>query len=266
MQLLLAFLTRDYLTQTSYRTAFLFSFVGIFFRAFIFFFIAQLIGPGASPYLDEVGGDYFPFVLLGLAFNSYFGIGLNAFANSIRQAQMTGTLEAMLMTPTPVGLIVIGSAGWSYLFTTLQVVVYFLIGIALGIDISGASWGIALICLVLAIIAFAAIGIIAASLIMVIKRGDPITSLIGSLSALFGGVYYPIEILPQPLQLVSHLLPVTYALRVIRQALLVGTTFQGVAGDLGILLLFCIVLVPISLMIFRFAVNRARTEGTLAQY
>lgn len=266
MSLLLAFLTRDFLTQSSYRTAFLFSFIGIFFRAFIFFFISQLIGPSATPYLEAYGGDYFPFVLLGLAFNSYFGVGLSTFAASIRQAQLTGTLEAMLMTPTPVAMIVIGSAVWSYLLTTVQVLVYLGIGLFLGLDLSLANWLPASLTLFVSIVTFASIGILAASLIMVIKRGDPITSLAGSLFALFGGIYYPIEILPDWLQPVSYLLPVTYALDIMRRTLLQGASFASVWESFAILLLFCIGLLPVGLLSFRFAVNRARSEGTLAQY
>ncbi|MEM9777485.1 MAG: ABC transporter permease [Chloroflexota bacterium] len=266
MRLLRAFITRDFLTQISYRSAFVLSFVGIFFRAFTFFFIAQLVGPSAQPLLGEFGGDYFSFVLLGIAFNSYFGLGLNGFAGSLRQAQTTGTLEAMLMTPTPVSSIIIGSAAWNYLFTTFRVLVYIGLGLALGMDLSNANWPLALFCLAISIISFAAIGIIAAGVIMVIKRGDPVTSLVSSISALFGGIYYPIELLPDWLRPISAALPITYSLRTMRKTLLTGANLTEVWFDLVILLIFCAVLFPIALWLFRLAVNRARAEGTLAQF
>ena len=266
MKLLGAFLTRDFLTQISYRSAFVLSFVGIFFRAFTFFFIAKLVGPSATPMLGKFGGDYFAFVLLGIAFNSYFGLGLNGFASSLRQAQTTGTLEAMLMSPTPVSRLIIGSAVWNYAFTTFRVLVYIVLGLALGMDLSQANWFPALICLLLSIVSFAAIGIIAAGIIMVIKRGDPLTSLVSSVSALFGGIYYPIDLLPDWLLPISAVLPITYSLRAMRKTLLVGAGFGEIWGDLAILVGFCIVLFPLSLWIFRLAVNRARADGSLAQY
>ena len=266
MQLLTEFLRRDFLTQISYRSAFVLSFVGIFFRAFTFFFISKLIEPAAGSLPAEVGDAYFPFVLLGIAFNSYFGTGLNAFARSIRQAQTTGTLEAMLVTPAPLPAIVLGSAAWSYLFTTLQVAVYLVLGLLLGVDFSQANWGLALLGLLVGLVSFAAIGIIAAGIIMIIKRGDPVTSLISSLSALLGGIYYPIELLPSWLQPVSALLPVTYALRIMRRTLLEGARLNVIASDLLILIGFCIVLLPLALWLFRLAVNRARAEGSLGQF
>lgn len=264
--LALAFFKRDLFTQLSYRFAFLLSFIGIFFRAFIFFFISRFIGDGVAPALAAYSGDYFSFVLIGLAFNLYFGTGLTTFAQSLREAQTTGTLEAMMLTPTPVSWLVVGSAVWSYAFTTFRVLVYLAIGLVLGVSLAGANWLAALTGLLVSVIAFASIGILAASVIMVIKRGDPVTALISNISALIGGVYYPIETLPDWLQTIAKFIPLTYALRVTRLALLGGASWDELAPDLLILILFCLLLFPLSLWVFRAAVNRARRDGSLAQY
>lgn len=261
-----AFLVRDFYTEVSYRVAFLVGVGGILFRAFLFYFLAQFIGDSAAPMLADYDGDYFAFVLIGIAFGSYFGVGLTGFARALRQAQTTGTLEAMLMTPTPVSQIIVGSAVWSYTYTTFRVVVYLLAGALLGLDLSEANVAGALASLSLAILSFASIGIIAASVIMVIKRGDPVTALLGNLANLVGGVFYPIAILPEWLQVVARLLPLTYALRAMRAALLNGAGWAELAPDLGALALFCLILFPLSLLIFRFAVEQARADGSLTHY
>jgi ABC-2 type transport system permease protein len=264
---LAAFLVRDFYTETSYRLAFLLSLTGIFFSAFTFFFISQLIGEQATPYLNEYGGDYFSFVIIGIAFGGYFGLGLTGFARALREAQTTGTLEAMMMTATPVSILIVGSALWNYVFTTLRVFVYLLLGtLLLGLRLTGANYLGALVSLLLSIVAFASIGIIAASAIMVIKRGEPITGLFGAFANLVGGIYYPIEILPGWLQIIARLLPITYALRAMRLALLTGASWSELLPDLLILGAFTIVLFPLSLLIFRIAVRKAREEGTLAHY
>lgn len=267
LRLLWSFFERDFHTETSYRTAFLFSLTGIFFSAFTFFFVSKLIGEQASPFLDQYGGDYFSFVIIGLAFGGYFNLGLGGFARALREAQTTGTLEAMMMTPTPVSIIVIGSALWNYAFTTFRVFVYILLGVALlGLRLTGANYLGGLVSLVLSIVAFASIGIIAASIIMIIKRGEPITTLLGATANLLGGVYYPIEILPDWLQVFSRVVPVTYALRAMRLSLLTGASWAELMPDLIVLAGFTIVLFPLSLVSFRWAVERARLDGTLAHY
>ena len=264
---LFAFLVRDFYTEISYRVAFVTGIFGILFRVFIFFFLSLFMGDATAPLLQEYNGDYFSFVLIGIALGNYFGVGLTGFAQALRQAQTTGTLEALLMTPTPVSLVIIGSAVWNYTYTTFRVFVYLITGVfLLGADFSQANWPAAIVSLALSIIAFASIGIITAAVIMVIKRGDPLTALLSNLANLIGGVFYPIEILPLWLQWLARLLPITYALRAMRLALLTGASWSQLLPDLVILTLFCLFLFPISLLIFRYAVNRARADGSLAHY
>ncbi len=267
MSLLAAFLKRDFYIETSYRFAFVAALGGIVFNILIFYFLSEFVGEAAVPYLSVYNGDYFSFVLVGIALGNYVGVGLNSFAQSLRLAQTTGTLEAMLMTPTSLPAIITGSAMWSYVFATGRVLAYLLLGVLLaGVSFSGANYGAALLGLGLAIIAFASMGIIAASIIMVIKRGDPVTGLLAGLTNLLGGIYYPVEVLPEWLQKIASLLPITYALRIMRGALLNGATWSELAWDFAILALFCVVLFPLALVSFRTAVQRARQDGTLAHY
>lgn len=265
-RLLGAFLLRDFFTETSYKLATLLSFSGVFFTTFSFYFISQLLGQAAPAVLAQYGGDYFAFVVIGVALASYSSLGLNGFSSVLREAQTTGTLEAMLMTPTPVSLLVVGSAGWSYAFTTVRILLYLLLGLVLGVDLRGANLPAALLILLLTVIAFASIGIIAASFIIVFKRGNPVTGLFGSVSSLLGGVFYPVELLPGWLQPLASLLPITYALRAMRGALLTAADWRALAPDIAILALFCVLLFPLSLLAFRHAVQLARRDGTLSHY
>jgi ABC-2 type transport system permease protein len=267
MRLLIAFLIRDFYIETSYRLSFLASIGSIFFNVLVFYFLSEFIDAAAGSVFDEIDSDYFSFVLIGVAFAGYFGTGMTSFSRGLRSAQTTGTLEAMMMTPASIPAIITGSAAWSYVFTTFRVLIYLLLGISFfGVNFSGANYGASVVGLLLAIISFASIGIISASTIMIVKRGDAIVGLVAHLATLVGGVYYPVAILPHSLQLVAKLLPITYALRVMRQALLAGASWSVLAPDLVALLLFCLLLFPTSLLVFGFAVQRARLEGTLAHY
>ena len=264
MRQLWAMLVRDLRIDTSYRLAFLLQFAGVLFSVLIFYFLSDLIGGEVSAQID--GGDYFSYVLIGIAFSGYLGVGLNSFASALRNAQTTGTLEALMMTPTRPATVVIGSAAYSYLFTTLRVLVYLALGALLGVKLSFANWPAAGVGLILAIIAFASIGIMAAGVILVLKRGDPITWLVANLATLLGGVYYPITILPDWLQPIARLLPIPYALNVMRGALLRGATWGNLAPDLLILLGFCVVLFPLAMLVFTLALRKARQDGSLTHY
>ncbi len=262
----LAFLRRDLRLQLSYRFAFVLQITGVFFNLLVFYFLSKLIGASAAPYLEPYGGNYFAFVLIGLAFSGYFGVGLQGFAGTIREAQTTGTLEAMLLTPTRLSTIVLSSSIYDYGFVTFQVFIYLILGAVLfGVQIDG-NVPAALLILALTIVAMTAVGIIAASFIMVLKRGDPVTWLFNSVGLLLGGVYYPVSLMPEWLQKLSWLLPITYSLDGMRRALLTDASFQELLPNIVALSIFSAVLVPASLAIFRRAVHRAKVDGSLAHF
>jgi ABC-2 type transport system permease protein len=64
----------------------------------------------------------------------------------------------------------------------------------------------------------------------------------------------------------SKFLPITYALHAWRHALLKGSRLRDILPDIGALLLFVAILLPLGSLAFRFAVRRAREEGSLVQY
>jgi ABC-2 type transport system permease protein len=266
MDRFLAFLERDLRVESSYRLSFIWTFVGIFTSVFMFYYMARLLGPAASPYLQEYGGNYFAFLLIGIAFSRYLSVALHGFSGGLRRAQSEGTLEAMLMTPTRASVVAFGSSLWSYIRTTLDVLVYLVVGgLFLGVDLQGNVLA-AVIVFLLSVVAFSAIGVISASIILIIKRGDPVIWVFSTVSSLLGGVYYPITILPGWVQGLARLLPITYSLRALRLALLQGAPLADLVGDLLILMGFCLVLIPLSLYAFRMAMRRARYDGSLTHF
>jgi ABC-2 type transport system permease protein len=267
-----AFIRRDFLIETSYRSAFVLQFGGVLVSVGIWYFLSGMIS-GAAPAMKNVsGGNYFAFVLVGVAFYNYLTVALTSFASRIRNEQLTGTLEAMLATPTRTPLVILASSLWDFTFTSFRVVVYLTVGVIVSriaakpitLHMSGLLPFVVI--LALTILAFCGIGIIVASVVIYLKRGEPINALIVSASALLGGVFYPVETLPGWLMKVSALLPITHALRGIRAALLTGASFGELVTEIQVLALFVVLLVPVGLVVFRWSLRAARRDGTLVQY
>jgi ABC-2 type transport system permease protein len=261
-----AFIKRDFLIEVSYRTSFILQAFGIFFSILVWYFVSRVVdAPPTTPGLE--GADYFAYVLLGLALLHYLSSALMSFGSKIRGEQMTGTLEAMLVTPTSIGTIVLGSSLWDFLLTSIKVLVYLAIGrLLFGVVIHLENLLPALLVIGLTVLAFSGIGILSAAFVLYLKRGDPITYLVASGSALVGGVFYPPEDMGPWLGALSRLLPITYALRALRRALLRGSQFSDLLPDIRALLLFVAVLLPLGIVAFRIAVRKARQEGSLVQY
>lgn len=253
--------------NVSYRLSFLMSFVGIFISIASFYFISSLLGKSVNQYLQGYGGDYFSYVLIGIAFSGFFGTGMGVFSSIIGSAQSQGTLEAILVTPTKLSQVIIFSALWDFMFTAITVVFYLLFGaLVFGANLSHANYLTAFIVLILTITVFSGVGIISASFIMVFKRGNPINWLFGSVSSFLGGTYFPVTVLPLWLQKIAYLFPIFYALRAMRLAVLKGFTVTQLSTDITILLIFSLVIIPVSLASFKWAVRIAKTEGSLGTY
>jgi ABC-2 type transport system permease protein len=74
---------------------------------------------------------------------------------------------------------------------------------------------------------------------------------------------FPVNILPDWLQVVAHFNPVTYALDAMRAALLGGVNVVGLWRPLTVLLLSALVLLPSSMAVFAWALRRTKITGTL---
>jgi ABC-2 type transport system permease protein len=267
-----AFIRRDLFIETSYRSAFILQFGGVFVSVGIWYFLSGMIR-GVAPGMEGLAGvDYFAFVLVGIAFYHYLTVALTSFASRVRNEQLTGTLEAMLVTPTRTPLVILSSSLWDFVFTSFRVLIYLGVGIfiawAAGRPIRIHASGLLpfAVILGLTILAFCGIGIIVASVVIYMKRGEPINALVTSASALLGGVFYPVEALPPWLMSASALLPITYALRGIRSALLTGASFGDLLTEIQVLSLFVVGLLPVGLFAFRWSLRAARRDGTLVHY
>ena len=263
----LAFIWRDFINEATYKLAFIIQFFSIFISVLTLFFLSRLLGDVGLFHLEPYGGNYFAFVLIGIAFFSYLGVSIREVSKVIREGQMLGTLEALLVTQTSIPTIIISSTLYSFIWATFQVLAYLLLGTLLfGLTLGNANILSALSILLLTIISFSSIGIISASFVMVLKKGDPVAWVIGAVSGLLGGVYYPISVLPAWLQKISYLLPITYSLEAMRLALLKGYSLRDLSANIFVLIGFSVTMLPLSILIFKYAVKRAKTDGSLTHY
>ena len=123
-------------------------------------------------------------------------------------------------------MILAASAAYPFVLLALRTVIYLAWGaLFFHFPVREANWLGAVIILVTSILAFAGLGIISTSYLLLFKRGNPARWLIVGASSLLGGIMYPVSVLPGPLQWIARLIPVTYSLEGMRQALLSGATF-----------------------------------------
>lgn len=262
-----AFFLRDLRNELSYRLSFVLQIIGIFPAVLMFFFLSRLVGNTISGPLGPYGGQYFPFVLIGIALQNYLTISLSRFSGSLRESQLSGTLEVIMAAPVSLTVFLTGSTLYSFVFNVLRVLVYLGAGALLfHVHINWMRLPAALGILVLTIAAFSSLGIFSAAFIMLFKRGDPINWGFSVVSWLLGGVYYPVSVLPEWLQRGADVIPMTHALEALRIILLMNGSMASIAPSLLALGLWAAVGLPLSLYAFRYALKRAKIQGTLGHY
>jgi ABC-2 type transport system permease protein len=260
-----AFLRRDALVESSYRSAAVFGFAGRLSGVVVFFFLGRAVGD--APSIAPWGGDWFAFALLGLLLQEPLHAALSELAAKVRDAQLTGTLEAVLATPIGPARAIVLSALFPLVMSVVRLVLLGGFAIAaLGVRLDPAGLPVALLALALALVAYASLGLLAASFTLVLKRGDPVASLVHVLSGLLAGVLYPVSVLPGPLQAAAQVLPLTHALDAVRSVLLPGADPSLAPAALLRLAGLCVVVVPLGVVVFRAAVRRARSDGSLTHY
>ncbi len=262
-----AFIKKDFQNVASYKMLLFINVFGIFVSIIGYYFINKLFGQKMVPELTEFGVDYFSYVLLGMAFYGYIGTGLGSFVNQIQNEQRQGTLEAVMLTPTRVSTFLFSMALWNLIIASVDALIYLLLGIFFfKLYFSHINILSSLVILLLTVLSFSGLGILSACFIIVYKRGNPVGWVINSIEGLIGGVYFPITILPGWLQIVARFFPITYAIRAIELAVWQGYPVGQLWREISMLVLFSLLLLPISLVLFRNSLNKARKDGSLAQF
>jgi len=262
-----AFFRRGLQEALSYRAAFVMQlFTGALSLA-SFFFLASFIDLGRSPLLAQYGGDYLSFGLVGMVLLNLQFTAVSVYPTTIRQAQVAGTLEAMLATPTPAWLVLVCAP--LYRFSTAFFWGVLLIvagGLFFGLRFDNANAASIALTLPLCVLAFASLGFFGAAATMVLRRPDPISYVLGAVSTLVGGVFYPTQILPAWLQSAGKALPITHALELVRRATFANASIEELGAPLVGLALFCVVSVPLGLAAFAWSIRRARRDGSLTHF
>jgi ABC-2 type transport system permease protein len=256
---------RDLRTESSYKLRYATRVIEVAITGVVVFNLSKLVVD--APALAKYGGEYFDFAMVGLAVMSVARLGIGTFNQNIMREQSIGTMEVLLSTPTPISVLLAGSFVFPMLLTGIDVVLYFGFGLGLfgrGLRLVGVLYSIPLLVLTLA--SFCAFGIISASLLVLIKRGDPLTAPFTLLTSILSGALFPVSTFPPVVQALARIFPAYYGITGLREALLTSAGWSDILPDLLMLAAFAAVLLPLSVNVFARSLAAARHSGTLANY
>jgi ABC-2 type transport system permease protein len=262
-----AFARRNLVLNWSYRTAFFLDFVNLGMQIVLFAFLDRLIDPNATPTYGDEPASYLAFVSVGIAFGAFLALGLGQIASALRNEQLMGTLEALLMTPTRISTMQLGLAAYDFIYVPIRTLI-FLSAVSLILDVGFQTEGIgATMAMLLVFIPFVwGLGLLGSAAVLTFKRGGGGLGILAAAISISSGAYFPLEILPEWIQTLSTLNPVARALDASRRALLGGETLSTLMPDLAFVAASAVVALVAGVVASALAVRRERRRGSLLGY
>lgn len=261
-----AFVRQDFLTQASYRVQMLITVGSIVVMMIPIYFIARALNPMMADSIQNQGGEYFGFLVVGLAIQVFLGQVVTALPAAVGSGIRTGTLEALFATPNRVATLLGGMTAYKILWGLVQVLVLLGTGWAFGAHLVAAKILPALLIVILIALAYLPFGLLAAAGILAFRTAGPLVSVVSVGSVLLGGVYFPTQAIPSSIESLSAIVPLTYGLRALRRILLEGLPIAAVTQDIAFLLGFIVLTGALAAWLLAAALRYARKSGSLAQY
>lgn len=267
-------LKRKIILSLRFKISALFSLIGSIVGLATFFFLGILVQPGVAPYISQYGsGDFFVYVLLGMAFMSFANLALSLYYNVISSTYWSNWLEMIFSSPMKFSTYMGITTVWVYFASAVNILLFLSIGVFIfgaNLSVPGTVW-LVIPVLLLAITAISGFGLMSASMFLLADvKGDiePINWAIGTGAGLLSGAIFPPEILPKPLHLMSRLLPHTYALDAFRRIMLNGEGLSScyIQTDIFRLIIFCMIILPVGAYMFSKGLKKAEKTGKLARW
>ena len=163
-----------------------------------------------------------------------------------------GTLRRLLTTPTRKATFLLGTISGQVAFAILQM----LLLVVFGSLVMGLQWGrdpaaLAVILLASAL-AGAALGTTMGTFIKSEGQANGLSIMFGMVMALLGGCWYPLELFPEAVRTIVHILPTTWAMQGLLDLVLRGGGLVDVLPEAGVLLAFAALFFGVGVWRFRF--------------
>lgn len=214
-----------------------------------------------------IGTEYLTYIVVG---NSFFIFISQAIFNAQwliqDERERFQSLKYIFASPANHFLYLIGRGAASYLvvasissFITVAVSVAFL---SAQIDVYRINYPMLALSLITSLPGIAALSIMVASVGFFTARWWNVGEGLSGVFLLLSGVFFPTEVLPEPLRQISQSLPTTHWLSTFRQSI-VGANLQQIVESLTLSSVLTLVLITLAYFVFDRSVHYAKKKGTL---
>ena len=210
--------------------------------------------------------DYMSFILVGAILSNYLSAVFWGMGYALKSEMDAGVLESNWMTPIPRAALLVGQTLASLTITTLNSAGMLLLAwLLFGFEVSGSLLAAAgaLLPMLVALYGF---GFAFAALVLLMRDANTLIDVSNFLIAILSGSQFPVTVLPRLLLPVALAIPLTYGFDAVRALLLRTTPLLPLEYEIGILMLFMLIMAPLGYLVFKLVERRSKRLGTLGQH
>lgn len=205
------------------------------------------------------------YLLIGALLWGYLSLVFMEAAYAIAWERWEGTIEYTFMAPVKRVTHLMGICLFAIGYGLVRTFIVLLIAIGMfKLDFSQANIPAALAVLAATTAPLIGLSIFTSVLpLLSPQKGEQMSVALQGFLLLVSGVYYPLSVLPVPMQVAGALSPLTYSLEGMRRSLLEGADLRALAPTILVLLGMGAVMIPVSIRTFGWAETRAKRLGLL---
>ena len=195
--------------------------------------------------------DYTTFMLAGIVIFTVVGNAV-AGAMPLMWDKENGFLAKLLTAPISRSSLIVSRFLFQMALSSVQAVIIVIVGLALGVEIAAGVAGVLLILLIAGLVGMALTAAFLALAFAVKNHGDffAVTGFITLPLFFMSSAFAPISAMPDWMQVVTRLNPITYAINASRHLIIDGWT-SSLPGDLALLLAFAAVCLTGATFVFQ---------------
>lgn len=234
----------------------------------VYFLGRSFAGPSGNAGFAAYTGtsDYMSFILIGAVLANYVASVFWGMGFALKNDMNAGVLETNWMMPISRPLLLVGQTLASLAITTLNSLgMLLLASLAFGFQVNGSVLAAALTMLPM-LIALYGFGFAFAAAVLLMRDANTLVDVSNYVVSTLSGSQFPVSVLPRLLLPLSLALPLTYGFDAVRGFLIGSATLLPLQYELGILILFMFVMVPLGYLVFKRVERRCRMLGTLSQH
>jgi ABC-2 type transport system permease protein len=224
------------------------------------------IGAGVEASGGSVDVEFLmTYLLVGALLWNYLSMLFDVLSETVSWERWEGTIEYTFMSPSSRITHLLGMGFYAVVYGIFQTALT--LGVCMAffdLDLSNANYWGALLVLAVASVSLVGFGVVAAVLpLLSPEKGQQVSYIVSSVLLLVSGVYYKVSVLPEWMQAIATVSPVTYALEGSRAALQHGAGITELWESIRVLIVMGLVFVPLGLFVFHLGERYAKKTGKL---